>query len=109
MNIPPTTIKNSLNEMEMLDFKERRSFHSWRSKGHYYFDKIWEHKLLTRTEAYVWLAMQMNLTIEKTHFGKFNHMQCRDAIYFCQQALNDNRRCDLDFGVKPITPFYILN
>jgi len=106
---PPLTIRNYLNEAEMDLFKERRRFHNWRDKGHYYFDKIWsELKIMTRSEAYSWLAQKLGLDERETHFRKFNRKRCEDAIFYCQQLLNDMRRLDLDLGDKPKTPFYIL-
>ena len=106
---PPKTEVNWLNETEWLKFKERRRFDSWRQKGHFYFDKIWqEAKIMTREETYKWLAKQLDVTEENAHFSRLNQVQCAEAIWFCQQLLNDNRRMDLDFGCEPITPFYAL-
>lgn len=97
------------NEQERCKFKERVRFDSWKDKAHFYFDKIWrEAKILTRDEAYQWLSEKLRLPKEKTHFQYLNGFYCADAIWFCQQLLNDNRRCDLDFGADPITPYYEL-
>lgn len=106
---PPKTIRNEFNEVEMRKYGERRRFESYRSKAHFYFDKIWrEAKLIPRNDAYTWLANRMNITRAEVHFSKMNSKRCEEAIEICQQLLNDNRRLDLDFGVEPITPFYIL-
>ena len=106
---PPKTEVNYLNEIEWLKYKERRRFDNWKQKAHFYFDKIWsEAKILTREEAYKWLAEQLEVTEENAHFSRLDTVQCAEAIWFCQQLLNDNRRVDLDFGCEPITPFYAL-
>lgn len=106
---PPKTEVNWLNETEFLKHKERRRFETWKQKAHFYFDKIWsEAKILTRVEAYEWLAKQLEVTEENAHFSRLSTVQCAEAIWFCQQLLNDNRRMDLDFGCEPITPFYAL-
>lgn len=106
---PPKTEVNYLNEAEWSKYKERRRFDSWKQKAHFYFDKIWsEAKILTRDEAYKWLAKQLEVTEENAHFSRLGTVQCAEAIWFCQQLLNDNRRMDLDFGCEPITPFYAL-
>ena len=108
-NKPLKTIVNQFNEDEMLKYKERRRFDTYRGKAHYYFDKIWQQaKIATRDELYVWLSDRLNTTEEKAHFSQMDNATCIKAIYFCQQLLNDNRRMDLDFGATPITPFYIL-
>lgn len=106
---PAKTEINWLNEDKWMKFKERRRFDSWKNKAHFYFDKIWcEAKILTRAEAYEWLAKQLEVTEENVHFSRLDTVQCVEAIWFCQQLLNDNRRMDLDFGCEPITPFYVL-
>jgi hypothetical protein len=108
-NKPAKTKINWLNESEMLKFKERRRFETWKDKAHFYFDKIWrDAKILTRKEAYEWLAKHLEISEEEAHFKSLNKHQCEEAIFFCQQLLNDNRRMDLDFGIDPITPFYII-
>ena len=108
-NIPSNTKKNYLNEAEMLKYKECRRFQTYRNKGHFYFDKIWrDAKIMTIDEAYVWLSNKLQISIEETHFSLMDNERCSEAIWFCQQLLNDNRRIDLDFGCEPITPFYVL-
>ena len=85
-----------------------KNFRTHRNKAHFYFDKIWQAKLMKRKEAYEWLSEKLELTEAEAHFRFMNNEKCTEAIYFCQQLLNDNRRFDLDFGVEPITPFYVL-
>jgi len=106
-NKPTKTIVDCSNEDEMCRFKERRRFQDYKDKGHFYFDKIWrEAKLMTRPECYKWLADKLDVV--EAHFSTLSISQCKDAIFYCQQLLNDNRRLDLDFDVKPITPLYVL-
>ena len=96
-------------EMEWLG-KEQRRFKTHKDKGHYYFDKIWNQiELMSREDAYKWLAKLLGLKEEAAHFTKLDNKQCQDAIYYCQQLLNDNRDFDKSFGVEPQTPFYIIN
>lgn len=110
MSNPEKTIVNELNQDDWDRFKEQRRFETYRQKGHFYFDKIWrEAKIMSRIEAYKWLANILGVTEPEAHFTYLNDSKCREVIYFCQQLLNDNRRLDLDFGADPITPFYILN
>ncbi len=105
---PPRVIVNDLNRNEMLLFKGRRRFETWRDMGHYFFDKLWRDiNILDRNEAYEWLGNKLKLEGSKSHFRNMNMEQCKEAVYYCQQLLNDNRRLDLDLGIKPTTPFYI--
>ena len=70
---------------------------------------IWnDTKIMTREECYQWLANKLGIEEYKAHIKHLNKEQCIEAIYFCQQLLNDNRRIDLDFGTEPITPHYKL-
>ena len=63
---------------------------------------------MKRDEAYEWLANMLGVPEPFAHFSKMHNERCIEAIYFCQQFLNDNRRLDLDFGAEPITPYYVL-
>lgn len=82
-------------------------FSSYRNEGHFYFDKIWSLcKIMTRVESYEWLARKLDIDEPSAHFSQLNNSQCKDAIYYCKQLLNDLRRLDLDFGQKPLTPYY---
>ncbi len=88
---------------------DQRQFLNRKDMSHYYFDKIWsEANLMTREEAYLWLAKQLGVEEHQAHFQGMPKSMCEEAIYYCQQLLNDNRRIDLDFGVEPITPFYVI-
>lgn len=52
----------------------------WRARAHLHFDLLWSTGQLSRSQAYRWLAEEMNLPSSKTHFGKFNQQQCKQAI-----------------------------
>lgn len=78
-------------------------------EAHMFFDIIWRNKLLTREECYQWLSGELNLPAEYTHIAMFNLETCKKTVQLCKKRLNDNRRCDLDFGVEPITPYYDLD
>ena len=101
------------NQTKYIDrgnkFREPQHFSDHKKKAHFYFDKVWkEAQLMTRQEAYKWIADRLGVTKEEAHFTFMSDTQCVEAIHICQQVLNDNRRIDLDFGTEPITPFYIL-
>ena len=107
---PPNTKILWNNEFEHLEYNEQRRFQTWKDKEHYYFDKIWcDAKIMSREETYKWLADQLNINESDTHFSKMTDFVCREAILVCQHLLNNNRRLDLDFGIKPITPHYLTD
>ena len=109
MKIPTTKhIYQDISEFNKW-LGERRRFISMRQKGHFYFDKIWrDAKLMTQEECYQWLAEKLGVKEYQAHFKNLNNERCADAIYYCQQLLNDNRRINMDFGIEPITPLYVL-
>lgn len=51
----------------------------WKSRAHVMFDPLWKKTDMTRTEAYAWLAEEMNLAPELCHFGMFDEEQCKTA------------------------------
>lgn len=60
---------------------------SFRHKLHLVFDPIWQSGIMTRNEAYEWLAGEMGLTRETCHFGMFDENQCNRAMYFIQRFI----------------------
>lgn len=57
--------------------KETRSL--W-IKVHQLFDQFWKSGELTRRQAYKNLAKLMDLSVRKTHIGRFTKEECLDAI-----------------------------
>jgi hypothetical protein len=60
----------------LADEQTRRA----RSLAKDYFNPLWKNRVMTRTEAYAWLATVMNLPPELCHFGLFNVDQCSAAV-----------------------------
>lgn len=85
-----------------------RELREAKKQAHYYFDMIWKEplKLMSRSDAYNGLSAWMNLHPDLTHIGMFDIDQCKDAIQFAKQMLNDNRRLDLDLGAPEPTPYF---
>ena len=59
-----------------------------RKEAHRLFDSIWKTQGSTRSEAYAWLAEQMNLPKHRTHIAYFNIAQCDEAIRICREQQN---------------------
>lgn len=50
---------------------------------HEVFDPIWEKKLKTRKEAYVWLAQELDIPFVDCHIGMFDFETCIKVIELC--------------------------
>lgn len=60
---------------------------SLKKKAHKYFDKIWKNKLMSRTEAYTWLAGRLCIPKNECHIGMFDEYLCEKTIKFCKQIV----------------------
>lgn len=98
--------KGTDNPLGRLANKELRH---WKKEAHLYFDKVWKLKIMTRGEAYTYLSGWLEVPRDYTHIGMFSIETCKQVVICAKQILNDNRRCDLDFGATPSTPYYEIN
>ena len=55
-----------------------------RGEAHAAFDPIWKSGGMSRTQAYKWLAAQMDLPVEECHMEKFTAEQCRKVVEICR-------------------------
>lgn len=60
-----------------------------REIAHQYFDLLWKRKLMTRSEAYQWLAQAMNLTAKEGHIKMLSTSQCMTLVELVVEYLND--------------------
>lgn len=51
-----------------------------RSEVHRLFDPMWRGESMTRSQAYRWLARQLNIPFADCHIGMFDEGQCSAAI-----------------------------
>jgi len=58
-----------------------------RSYTHTHFDKLWQSGLIKRTNAYTWLAFELNIPFKFAHIGEFNTDLCRKTIGLCKNKL----------------------
>jgi uncharacterized protein DUF3268 len=54
----------------------------YRHLGHREFDQLWKPptRVMSRHQAYQWLARAMGLTEEEAHFARFDARQCQVAL-----------------------------
>ncbi len=68
--------------MGSLANKELRTL---RRKAHFHFDQLYSTGLMSREEAYEWLAAQLMLPMEKAHIGQL-------GPYYCQQVIDESKK-----------------
>jgi len=57
-----------------------------KSQAHKVFDPIWKSGNKTRSEAYSWLASQLNINIKFCHIGLASESQCKRIIKICNNS-----------------------
>lgn len=55
-----------------------------RDAAHQAFDQIWKSGLMTRPQAYAWLAMKLDLPTEYCHMSQFDIRTCREVKALCE-------------------------
>jgi hypothetical protein len=48
-----------------------------RVKAHHYFDLLWKQDVMSRSDAYAWLSIQLSIPKVYTHIGMFNESTCQ--------------------------------
>lgn len=68
----------------------------YKKEAHKQFDPIWKSGLMSRREAYKWLASMMNLSLDDCHIGMFDISDCQKVIDICKRqdntVINDYKR-----------------
>lgn len=57
-------------------------------EAHKQFDPIWKSGLLSRKEAYKWLADMLDIPQDECHIGMFDIKMCQKVIHLCRQQNN---------------------
>lgn len=60
-----------------------------KKEAHKQFDPIWKSGLMSRKEAYRWLADMLKIPCEECHIGMFNVKQCQRVIHLCEGQTNE--------------------
>lgn len=61
-----------------------------RMLAHDAFDELWKLGGMSRTQAYNWLAKQMNLPSIDAHMRNFTAEQCHQVLALCAKAKSKN-------------------
>jgi hypothetical protein len=60
-----------------------------RKDCHLLFDSVWKRKLMSRKEAYVWLASVLEIDPEEAHFGKMDKERLEAALNLTVEKLKE--------------------
>ena len=68
------------------------SLRALRSEAHKHFDLLFQTGLMTRNEAYIWLAAKLQAPLSKAHIGHLGEYYCRQVIEESKKMLENRRR-----------------
>lgn len=58
----------------------------WIDKAHKAFDCFWQCGLVSRSQAYSWLAKELDMPFEDAHFRYMSVDQCKRTVALCEFA-----------------------
>lgn len=59
-----------------------------KKEAHKQFDPLWKSGLMSRKEAYRWLADMLHIDCEDCHIGMFDIKMCQKVIHLCRKQNN---------------------
>lgn len=54
-----------------------------RQLAHMAFNQLWESRLMTKKQAYLWLQAKLNLPESEAHIARFSERRCQQVIDLC--------------------------
>ena len=76
------------------DLEHLDELRDYRSQAHEVFDQLWQKKIMTRTQAYIWLWSKLGTMKEDGHFKFFSKKQCLKAIELVNEYLGAHGKLD---------------
>ncbi len=61
-----------------------------RIRTHNVFDQIWQNGIMSRDQAYRWMADSFCLKLKDAHIAQCSEYQCRELIRKCESVLERN-------------------
>lgn len=58
-----------------------------RARAHRAFDRIWKTGLMSRSDAYRWLSVQMGWPLDDTHMGMMKKADCEKVVRLSNEYL----------------------
>ncbi len=62
-----------------------------RIRAHKVFDQIWQNGVMSRDQAYRWMADLFSLPLGDAHIASFSEYRCTALIGKCEEVLDRNR------------------
>lgn len=56
-----------------------------RVEAHTALNRLWESGLMSKSEAYRWLQVQMGLPPSEAHIARFSELRCERVIRLCRR------------------------
>ena len=75
------------------------SLRALRTEAHRHFDQLHLTGLMTRNEAYFWLASMLQAPLSQAHIGYLGDYYCRQVIEESKRILENRRRIQRDWAV----------
>ena len=69
-----------------------RELRCLRREAHHYFNQLYLTGMMTRDEAYRWLADQISAPMSEAHFGHMGMYYCNEVIKSSKELLEDYRK-----------------
>ena len=63
-----------------------------RIRAHRLFDQLWQKGVMSRNDAYRWLADYFNLPLRDAHIGMFSEYRCGELIRKCEELLSFQKK-----------------
>ena len=63
-----------------------------RIRAHRKFDRIWQLGIMSRQDAYRWMADYFCLPLREAHIGMFSEYRCKELIKKCESVLDLNQK-----------------
>ena len=60
-----------------------------KAEAHRQFDPLWKSGLMSRRDAYRWLADMLHIDLEDRHIGMFDIKMCQKTIHLCRKQNNE--------------------
>lgn len=88
MEVIPQAIGNSLMVIGIISMDPDICFK--RIQAHQTFDQIWKNHILSKSDAYRWIADKFCLTAKEAHIGEFDLYMCEQLICESMKILRNN-------------------
>ena len=63
-----------------------------RIQAHHKFDQVWKSGIMTRDNAYRWMADSFGIPMQEAHIAMFGAYRCKELIRQCNQVLMNHEK-----------------